>query len=172
MIVADVLGPWWNVEATETDAETGMTRTYRDQRRLPQLLHDIGEMPWQDVTGQASEHIPLTIGLGVWRVWLNEKQLALLEADARYVVIRTAACDGPFTSPQSWPRFAVGPEREGADDAFPSLPPAGTWLDKGTVYQQDGKAVVVRQAHVRTERLLTEEPERFLVSKQAAALAT
>ena len=50
MIVADVLGPWHDVEATD-----GEGRAYRDRQRLPQFIHDAGITTWRDVTAQAAE---------------------------------------------------------------------------------------------------------------------
>jgi len=97
MICADVLGPWWDVEVTETDAETGETVTRRDQRRLPQFLRDVGEMPWQDVTGQPSEEIVPEPGVCVWRVWATREQIAAMESSESYVVLTETEVSGAFS---------------------------------------------------------------------------
>lgn len=97
MIVADVLGPWWDVEATATDEETGETYTYRDQRRCPQFLHDItGSIGWQDVTAQLAERIPPEPGYAVWRVWCEAKVYDQLASHPDYVILRAAEVNASF----------------------------------------------------------------------------
>jgi hypothetical protein len=50
---------------------------------------------------------------------------------------------------------------------FPPLPNAG-WLEQGTVYQHGGQAVIVRQAHNRTEHNPADVPALFLVYRADA----
>ena len=142
MIVADVLGPWHDVEATD-----GEGRTYRDRRRLPQFVHDAGITTWRDVTAQAAERIPPTPGLGVWRVWCSEAQLAQLVDLPAYQVLRSGDVGTPHADPGEWPVRAAEPET--GDAAFPALPDAG-WLEANKVYLYDGQAYRVRKAHERT----------------------
>jgi hypothetical protein len=98
MIVADILGPWHDVE--RMDPETG--GTFREQQRLPQFLHDIGNMPWQDMAGQASDNIPPEPSVCVWRVWPTAAQLASLEAAENYVVLRKEEVGNAGESPAGW----------------------------------------------------------------------
>ena len=48
-------------------------------------------------------------------------------------------------------------------EAFPPLPPAGTWLEAGKPYQYGDGVVVVRQDHTRTEHEPSTVPALFLV---------
>lgn len=48
-------------------------------------------------------------------------------------------------------------------EAFPPLPPAGTWLEAGKPYQYGDGVVVVRQTHTRTEHEPSTVPALFLV---------
>jgi hypothetical protein len=102
MIVADILGSWHDIEATAIDPETRQQVTYRDQQRLPQFLHDIGNMPWQDMAGQASDNIPPEPSVCVWRVWPTAAQLASLEAAENYVVLRKEEVGNAGESPAGW----------------------------------------------------------------------
>lgn len=158
MIVADVLGPWWDVEVTDDEGHT-----YRDVRRLPQFLHDIGSLPWRDVTAQLSEVIPPTPGLCVWRLWCSAEQLATLVETPGYEVLRSAEVDRPHADPATWPVLAAPKERAEASDAFPPLPPMGTPLEAGALYQHGAGVVVVRQDHTRTEHEPSTVPALFLV---------
>ena len=47
-------------------------------------------------------------------------------------------------------------------DAFPALPDAG-WLEAGSIYNWNGRAVMVRQSHNRTEHDPPDVPALFLV---------
>ena len=162
MIVADVLGPWWDVEATDADGHT-----YRDQQRLPQFLHDIGSMPWRDVTAQLAEVIPPTPGLCAWRVWCDEVQLDALVADTRYRVLRSAEVAAQHEDPATWPTMALPATRVGETDAFPPLPDSG-WLEAGAIYQDREQAVIVRQSHNRTEHAPADVPALFMVYRADA----
>lgn len=156
MIVADVLAPWWSVEATDGDGNT-----YQDTRRLPQFLHDVGSMEWRDGSNQLAERIPPSPGLCAWRVWCSEAQLAALVADARYRVIRSAEVTRAHEDPAGWPVMATG--AAGASDAaFPPLPTSG-WLEAGAIYQVGTQAVIVRQSHNRTEHAPADVPALFMV---------
>jgi hypothetical protein len=169
MICADILGPWWDVEVTETDPETGETVTRREQRRLPQFLYDVGEMDWRDIRGQASEIIPPSPGVGLWRVWCTEEQAArLCECDA-YTVVRRAEVATSSNDPIRWPRAVVGERDNSERTAFPSLPPIGALLDQGAIYQHGDRCVVVRQAHTRTEHDPADVPALFLLYREDAA---
>ena len=159
MIVADVLGPWHCVEVT--DDETGETRI--EERRLPQFLHDIGSLPWRDVTAQAADVIPPTPGLGVWRVWCDDVQLATLVETPGYEVLQSAEVAAPHADPATWPVLVAPRDRAESTDAFPPLPPAGTWLEAGKPYQYGDGVVVVRQDHTRTEHEPSTVPALFLV---------
>ena len=168
MIVADVLGPWWDVEATTIDEETGEESAYRDQRRQPQFLHDLAEsVSWQDVTAQLSESIPPEPGYAVWRVWCDEAQLRALVAHPSYEILRAAQA-APCVGPPDWPRVIATPERDGERDAFPPLPPVGTPLEAGAIYQHGGQAVIVRQSHNRTEHEPADVPALFMVHREDA----
>jgi len=162
--VADLLGPWHSVEVT--DAETGETRT--DKRRVPQFLHDHGDMEWRDVAAQAAESIPPQPSLGIWRVWCSDEQLQALAADAAYTVLRSAEVDAPNVDADTWPALAVTQERDGEGHAFPPLPDSG-WLDAGAVYQYGDGAVIVRQSHQRTEHEPEDVPALFMVWREDAA---
>lgn len=165
MIVADVLGPWHSVEVTDADGNT-----YQDCQRLPQFLHDVGSMPWRDVTAQLAEAIPPTPGLCVWRVWCSPAQLDALVADTRYTVLRSAEVAAQHADPASWPVMAMPATRAGETDAFPPLPDEG-WLDAGAIYQYGVQAVIVRQSHNRTEHAPADVPALFMVYR-ADATAT
>lgn len=103
MIAADVIGPWWDIETTVTDSETGQTQAFRDQRRAPQFLHDIADnIAWQDVTAQLAEEIPPNPAVCVWRVWIDEATLAKFDAHDSYVVLRKGVVDEQFQTPIGW----------------------------------------------------------------------
>jgi hypothetical protein len=54
-------------------------------------------------------------------------------------------------------------------DALEPLPGAGTWLEAGDLYADRGRAVMVRQNHVRTERAVDDlVPTLFLVWRENA----
>ncbi len=162
--VADLLGPWHSVEVT--DAETGETRT--DKRRVPQFLHDHGQMEWRDVAAQAAESIPPQPSLGVWRVWCSDEHLQALAADATYTVLRSAEVDAANIDADTWPALAVTQERDGEGDAFPPLPESG-WLEAGAVYQYGDGAVIVRQSHQRSIYAPEDTPALFMVWRENAA---
>ena len=160
MMVADVLGPWHDIETVDGDGNP-----YRDQRRRPQVTHDISDMDWTDVTAQLAERIPPSPGLCVWRVWCTEAQLEAMVAHAAYEVLRSADVDAPFAEPDDWP--AVEPPGD-CDDAFPPLPDSG-WLEAGAIYQHGEQAVIVRQGHDRTEHDPGDVLALFLVYRADAA---
>ncbi len=158
MIVADVLGPWWDIEATD---EAGTP--YRDRQRLPQFVHDIGDdMAWRDVTAQVSDAIPPTPGLGVWRVWATAAQVEELVRNAAYEVLRSAEVAGQHVDAPDWPVLAAPVARQTASDAFPPLPESG-WLEAGALYQYGDGVVIVRQSHNRTEHDPADVPALFMV---------
>jgi hypothetical protein len=158
MIVADCLGPWHDVE----------TDGVREQRRLPQFLHDIGEMAWRDVTGQYAETIPPSPGLCVWRVWPTQEQYDALAANATYTVLRSAEVEQAHADPTPWPAtVATAGTRATAGDAFPALPTSG-WLTEGQIYQYSGEAVRVRQSHNRTADVPSTVPALFSVFRANA----
>lgn len=161
MIVADILGPWHNVTITDVDG------TRVERLRLPQFLHDIGSMAWRDVTAQAAEFIPPTPGMCVWRVWATAEQAAELARNSTYEVLREAEVDGQHSDPVEWPVLAAPVAREKATDAFPKLPVVG-WLEVGAIYEYDDRAVIVRQAHNRTEHEPADVPALFLVYRADA----
>jgi hypothetical protein len=161
--VADLLGPWHNVEVT--DAETGELRT--DKRRVPQFLHDHGAMEWRDVAAQAAESIPPQPSLGIWRVWCSDEQLQALAADATHTVLRSAEVDAANIDADTWPALAVTQERDGEGDAFPPLPESG-WLEAGAVYQHGDGAVIVRQSHQRSIYAPEDTPALFMVYRPDA----
>ncbi len=163
MIAADVLGPWYDVTATDENGNT-----YRDQRRLPQFIHDVGAMPWRDVTAQEAEVIPPTPGLCVWRVWCSQEQLESLAADSRYTILRSAEVPAQHEDPADWPVMAMPAIRASATDAFQPLPQSG-WLDAGAIYQYGDQAVIVRQSHMRTEHAPADVPALFMVYRADGA---
>lgn len=160
MIVADVLGPWHDI----TDGEGNP-----DVRRLPQFLHDVGDMPIRDVTAQASEQIPPTPGLAVWRVWCTSEQLARFVELSAYEVLRSAeveiTTENSTPDPEGWPQRAATPGDGVA--AFPALPDSG-WLEAGAMYLHDGSAWIVRQSHNRTEHDPADVPALFMVYRADA----
>ena len=96
MIVADIVGPWHNIEAV--DPESGAT--YQDERRVPQFLHDVTDsIPWQDVTAQDAADIIPDPALCVWRVWGDAALLAAFDAHDRYVILRQGDVDAAFQAP-------------------------------------------------------------------------
>ena len=165
MIVADILGPWHDVEATATDPETGETYTIRDQRRLPQLIHDAGIASWRDVTAQASERIPPEPPRGVWRVWCSEAQLAKLMDLPQYLVLRSAEVERQHQDGAAWPERAAEPGQ--GDAAFPELPNVG-WLKASAVYQRAEQVLAVRQSHDRAAGEIVDLAELFAVYPEDA----
>lgn len=164
MIVADVLGPWHDVEATDADGHT-----YRDVRRLPQFLHDVSaSIEWRDGTNQRAESIPPTPGLCVWRVWTDEETLAEIAALPAYRVLNQAEVERAHQDPVAWPVMAAPAVRAGATDAFPPLPTSGA-LEAGAIYQYGAQAVIVRQSHNRTEHDPATVPALFMVYRADAA---
>jgi hypothetical protein len=154
--VADILGPWWDIE----------TEDGRDSRRLPQFLHDLGDsVPWRDVTAQAAEIIPPSPGLCVWRVWVDDAQLLALVEHPAYEVLRAGEADANC-DPAEWPATLERPAED--DGAFPLLPDSG-WLEAGSVYQHGNGAVIVRQSHSRTHYAPAETPNLFIVYRPDAA---
>ena len=157
MIVADIVGPWHSVEAT--DAETGAT--YTERRRVPQFLHDVSDsIPWRDVTAQLAEVIPPTPGLCAWRVWCTEAQLEQFVTLPGYEVLRAAEVDSANVDPGDWPERAIA--GDAGDGAFPPLPDSG-WLEQGEVYLYGEQAVIVRQSHNRTHYAPGDTPALFMV---------
>jgi hypothetical protein len=53
-------------------------------------------------------------------------------------------------------------------DAFPPLPPAGTWLEANVLYRYGDGVVMVRQSHTRTEHEPSTVPALFLVWRAEA----
>ena len=103
MIVADVLGPWHDVEVTATDPETRETYTSRDQRRQPQFEADFGAPhSMTDITGQRAESITPDPPVCVWRFWMTPAQLALVQASEGYVVLRYGEVEDNGQVPAGW----------------------------------------------------------------------
>ena len=99
MIVADLVGPWWSVERTDT--ETG--ETYLDERRVPQFLHDVSDsISWQDVTAQDAEEIIPDPAVCVWRVWTDVATLDLIAALESYVILAQGEVNEHFQEPVEW----------------------------------------------------------------------
>ncbi len=161
MIVADVLGPWHRIEATDAEGQP-----YIDERRAPQFLHDVSDsLPWRDVTAQLAERIPPSPGLCVWRVWCDDAQLAEFVTLPQYEVLRSAEVTGQHVDVSAWPVRAASPGD--GEAAFPTLPDSG-WLEAGAIYAYSGEAVMVRQAHNRTEHAPADVPALFMVYRPDA----
>ena len=160
MMVADVLGPWHDIETVDGDGNP-----YRDRQRRPQVTHDVGDADWTDITAQLAERIPPSPGLCVWRVWCTEAQLEAMAVHAAYEVLRSADVGAPFAEPDDWP--AIEPPGD-CSDAFPPLPSEG-WLEAGAIYQHGAQAVIVRQGHDRMHYEPSETPALFLVYRADAA---
>lgn len=164
MIVADVVGPWHNVTATDAEGHS-----YQDVQRLPQFLADVGDMSWRDVTAQASEQIPPVPGLCVWRVWCDEAQLAKFVELPAYKVVHSAEVEptpsNPTPDPTGWVQRVAQPGAGKA--AFAALPASG-WLEAGSIYLDSGQAYIVRQSHSRTEHEPSTVPALFMVYRSDA----
>lgn len=159
MITADLLGPWHDVEIDGV----------REQRRLPQFLHDVGDMPWRDVTGQYAETIPPSPGLCVWRVWPTQAQYDGILANAAYTVLRSAEVAAAHADPAAWPVCVATAAKAEAGDAFPAMPAMGTRLTAGELYQLGDDVWIVRQTHDRTEHDPATVPALFMVYRADAA---
>jgi hypothetical protein len=166
MITADILGPWHRVERIDDDGHT-----YIEERRVPQFLHDVSDaIPWRDVTAQVPESIPPTPGLCCWRIWGDESTLAIIAALSEYVVVRQAESEHVHIDPVSWAALVSDSRRDHEEDAFPPLPEGG-WLEAGAIYQYGDGAVIVRQAHNRTEHAPEDVPALFMVYRADADAA-
>jgi hypothetical protein len=86
-----------------------------------------------------------------------------------YEVLRSAEVDRPHADPATWPVLVAPRDRAESTDAFPPLPPAGTWLEAGKPYQYGDGVVVVRQDHTRTEHEPSTVPALFLVWRESNA---
>ena len=120
------------------------------------------------MTAQASEIIPPSPGLAVWRVWPTQAQYDAILANAAYTVLRSAEVARAHEDPTAWPVCVATAGRAEAGDAFPAMPAMGTHLTAGELYQLGSDVWIVRQSHARTEHDPATVPALFMVYRADA----